>query len=124
MGRQGLCSKTFHKKTHSVSIPFQLQPHPTFSFAPCLCVLLCFCFVVSQKIAKGPEENEGTLKPAWKGLLTEADELSEIHARTDTQLRETVQQEVAKRKKETFTRQLRGWRVSKVGKHFVVMLFR
>jgi len=66
-----------------------------------------------DKIAKGPEENEGTLKPAWKGLLTEADELSEIHARTDTQLRETVQQEVAKRKKETFTRQLRGWRVSK-----------
>ncbi|EGD82868.1 hypothetical protein PTSG_03499 [Salpingoeca rosetta] len=67
----------------------------------------------NDKITKGHEDSDGTLKPAWHSLLTEADQLSEVHANNDTQLRESVQKEVTKWRKSTYTRQLRGWRVTK-----------
>eukprot|EP01147_Barroeca_monosierra_P002651 gene2651-5552_t len=67
-----------------------------------------------EKIQKGHEETEGTLKPAWFALLTEADQLNEIHTANETNLTQGVHAEVCEWRKSNFRRQLRTCRIAKL----------
>eukprot|EP00056_Hartaetosiga_gracilis_P006119 m.93295 g.93295 ORF g.93295 m.93295 type:complete len:470 (+) comp12383_c0_seq1:295-1704(+) len=67
----------------------------------------------NDKISRSAEDPEGSLKPAWKSLLSEANQLSVVHANNDQRLRETVQKEVTTWKKTIYQRSLRTWKVTK-----------
>eukprot|EP00055_Hartaetosiga_balthica_P002217 m.3133 g.3133 ORF g.3133 m.3133 type:complete len:443 (+) comp2019_c0_seq1:123-1451(+) len=67
----------------------------------------------NDKISKCAEEGEGTLKPAWKSLLSEANQLSVVHSNNDQRLRESVQKEVTTWKKSVYSKQIRSWKITK-----------
>lgn len=69
-------------------------------------------YIFSQ-IEKGPESSTGTLKPAWKALLSEADELAIVHENRDQQLRDYVSTEAHRWRKEHYPRHLRAFRATK-----------
>eukprot|EP00730_Choanoeca_flexa_P006608 TRINITY_DN12185_c0_g6_i1.p1 TRINITY_DN12185_c0_g6~~TRINITY_DN12185_c0_g6_i1.p1 ORF type:complete len:514 (+),score=176.82 TRINITY_DN12185_c0_g6_i1:146-1687(+) len=76
-------------------------------------MLSAFAKKWEDKIDKGPEEPEGTLKPAWNALLTEATSLSEVHAETDLRLKGEVVKDVLNWKKNNYKKQMRHWKVTK-----------
>ena len=67
------------------------------------------------QIDKNTEMPSGTLKPAWKGLLTEADQVAQIHETRDQRLRADVSADVNRWKKEHFPKHMRTLKPNKVG---------
>ena len=57
-------------------------------------------------VAAGPEY--GTTAAAWKGVLTEADRMAEVHSRVKDRLIDTVEKEIAVWKKENFRKSALG----------------
>lgn len=61
--------------------------------------------------------SEGTLKPAWKGLLTEADQVAHIHEARDQRMREDVSADVIRWRKEHYPKHMRTLKPNKVRVH-------
>lgn len=61
-----------------------------------------FIFVMSS----GPEY--GTTASAWKGVLTEADRMADVHLQICERLRDEVEKEIALWKKENFKKSAIG----------------
>ena len=67
-----------------------------------MCVHVFSSFVTSL----GPEY--GTTASAWKGVLTEADRMADVHLQICDSLRENVEKEIALWKKENFRKSAIG----------------
>eukprot|EP00049_Salpingoeca_infusionum_P007158 m.116290 g.116290 ORF g.116290 m.116290 type:complete len:550 (-) comp13602_c0_seq5:414-2063(-) len=66
------------------------------------------------KIQKNQEEEDGTLRPAWNSLLTEADQLAEVHSKLDERLRDEVHSTITNWKKGIYKRHItRAWKITK-----------
>eukprot|EP00045_Choanoeca_perplexa_P003727 m.33102 g.33102 ORF g.33102 m.33102 type:complete len:510 (+) comp12195_c0_seq1:65-1594(+) len=76
-------------------------------------MLTSFAKKWEEKIEKGAEEPEASLKPAWKGLLTEATAIAQVHQETDQRLKGEVVKDVLNWKKNNYKRQMRHWKVTK-----------
>ncbi|EDQ88281.1 uncharacterized protein MONBRDRAFT_26520 [Monosiga brevicollis MX1] len=70
-------------------------------------MLAAFAKRWEDKIQRGPEEEEGTLRPAWLGLLSEATQLSETHDKNDERLRTEVADHIADWKKANYKKHMR-----------------
>ena len=74
----------------------------------CVTCSVAVCVLTSRVcvVAAGPEY--GTTAAAWKGVLTEADRMAEVHSRVKDRLIDTVEKEIAVWKKENFRKSALG----------------